>query len=620
MKRIAVWGWWQGKNLGDNWIKETMKSIFPYADFITTSQHDFSEYDFVICGGGGLYIFDAIIPWINYDQETPFGMIGLGAEFPHTSSQVKQLYDKAAFFYVRDLYSRECMGIPQAERSYDITFSKPLEWVSDQELRLDQLLLVWREPGKLLENDKFCEYIQYEDVFEKWENVIRDNFKKVCINDFYTEENGIEKITENIGFVISGRYHGIVAAIQKGIPFIAIDICPKIRALTHECGLEKYCIKISEVGKLHFLIEEAQKEVDQIRSKERVYREQAINSLFKQISDMKLKIYKQIKPIKLVHYGSYWMRENDVVNVMADDLAEVACVKKVDLKAYSAHRDNRIKSMLGTKNGCICVLDEDKISDDIDTFDAEAVILNSGGLTMDDNGFKTLTNKGVVTVGIELSDPDVYPYNGKIYADKFDIFLTNSRYSLENEYNQWTGNVLHMPFAASAKHHYYMGDIEKKYDVVIVGHAREERIELVDKLSEICKVGTYGSGWRESLGTVNGIEHVKAINSGQMYLSFSKTVAGYDNIKVGLFEAMACKQVVITSYMPELENYFEIGKEILCYKDEQELLHLVKFYLENPMERETIRNNAYRRFLNEHTYEKRWIPIVDKIMEKYRNN
>ena len=56
MKKIAIWGWWQGNNLGDNWIKDVLNMIFPFAKFIDTRVTDFKEYDFVICGGGGLFM------------------------------------------------------------------------------------------------------------------------------------------------------------------------------------------------------------------------------------------------------------------------------------------------------------------------------------------------------------------------------------------------------------------------------------------------------------------------------------------------------------------------------------------------------------------------------------
>lgn len=618
MKKIAIWGWWQGHNLGDNWIKTTMKKIFPYAEFIKTSQCDFSEYDFVICGGGGLFINNVIKPWDNYNYQVPFGMLGLGAEFPHKSKKALDLYNEAEFFYVRDNYSLQCMGIHNAEKSFDITFSHPLDWSEESSL-LDNALFVWREPGKLLEDERFHSYIEYQDSQGEWMNILNDNFLGIRTNDFDTTEANIEDIMEQIGFVISGRYHGIVAAIQKGLPFIAIDICPKIRALTEECGLEKYCIKISEVSKIQKLITDARKNICEIRNKEYNYREKALITLTSQLNEVKYRIFKKIHPINVLHYGSYWMKENDVVNVMSDDLASIAKVQKVDLKAYNRERDSRIKANLSTPNGCITILDANKISQDIDRFTADAIILNSGGLTLDDDGFNIIRNKGIVNVGIELSDPDVFPFNGQIYANKFDLFYTNSLYSLEMQYKKIANKVFHMPFAASLAHHYYLKDVQKEYDIVVVGHARPDRKKIIDELSKYCKVGTYGSGWDNSLGVVNGIEHVKAINSGKMYLSFSKTVAGYDNVKVGLFEAMACKQVIITSYMPELEKYFEIGKEILCYKTEKDLINIVRHYVQCPDEREEIRENAYKRFLKEHTYEKRWVPVIHNIMVEKSN-
>jgi spore maturation protein CgeB len=185
-----------------------------------------------------------------------------------------------------------------------------------------------------------------------------------------------------------------------------------------------------------------------------------------------------------------------------------------------------------------------------------------------------------------------------------------------NEYPETGANIGLLPFAASQKHHYYIPQMERKYDVVIIAHAREDRLPIVEKLENICKVGTYGAGWKNSLGVVNGSAHVKAINSGKMYISFSRTVAGFDNVKVGLFEAMACNQVVITSYMDELQDYFDIGTEILCYKTEDELYDIVSYYLNNEIEREKIRQRGYARFLKNHTYEMRWNAVLKEV---YKN-
>ncbi len=612
-KRLAVWGWWQGKNLGDNWIKRTIKGIFPQAEFVDTRITDFSAYDFVICGGGGLFIYDVLRPWVRYAQATPYGALGLGAEFPHKSDQAKELSKKARFFYVRDQYSLDCMKIDDIERSYDITFASPLSVTQSENLNLDKLFFVWRDGLDLLWNEQFRRYICFENNLPEYKRIIGEQFGAITADNFQTSGDDIENRIGDCGFVISGRFHGIVAAIQKGLPCIAVDICPKIRALMKECDLEQYCIKINETEKLAGLITQAKRESEAIRAKQFAYREKAIDTINKQISNAKAQVDKVLNPLRVLHYGSYWMQENDVVKVMADDLTKICDSKEIDLMVYSKSYDSRIKTKIVTPNGLICILDTDKIREDINGFRPDAVVLNSGGLVLEDSGFKMLRELDVVSVGIELSDPDVYPYNGSFYANKFDLFYTNSPYSLENQYDKEKVHIHLLPFAASTDHHFYMPEVKKKYDLVVVGHAREDRLRIVNKLRERFNVGLYGCGWEEGLGEVHGNELTKAINGGLMYLSFAKTTAGYNNIKAGLFEAMACNQVVITSYMQALNDFFEIGKEILCYKEEGELPDLIEYYLKHEEERETIRKNAYARFLAQHTYLNRWKTVKEDI-------
>lgn len=61
--KLYIWGWWQGNNLGDNWIKNVLGELFPNANFIDTSVRKFEKNSFVICGGGGLFVHDVIEPW-----------------------------------------------------------------------------------------------------------------------------------------------------------------------------------------------------------------------------------------------------------------------------------------------------------------------------------------------------------------------------------------------------------------------------------------------------------------------------------------------------------------------------------------------------------------------------
>jgi spore maturation protein CgeB len=59
-------------------------------------------------------------------------------------------------------------------------------------------------------------------------------------------------------------------------------------------------------------------------------------------------------------------------------------------------------------------------------------------------------------------------------------------------------------------------------------------------------------------------------------------------------------------YMEELEDFFDIGKEIVCYLDKHDLADKIKYYLNHDAEREKIRLAGYRRAVNEHSWQKRF--------------
>ena len=295
--KLAIWGWWQGENLGDQWIKKCMKRLFPYAVFIDTDEKRLNEAAFVICGGGGLWI-DDVHKTFKQNLKIPFGIIGLGAEFPYPDDSAKTIKNNAEFFFVRDKYSLDCMHINAIAPSRDITFAFPLKWEEETDIDTNNLFFVWRDGKNFYEQkrDNFITYGKYKDNYSEFVSIIEQNFKNIKYDDFQVYQDNIEERIKNAGFVISGRYHGIIAAIQKGIPCIGIDICPKIRALMKDCNLEEYCIKMEEVNKLDFLIKKAKQNVSEIREKQHKYRQQAIDIIQKDINAAKNKINKYIKP------------------------------------------------------------------------------------------------------------------------------------------------------------------------------------------------------------------------------------------------------------------------------------------------------------------------------------
>jgi len=315
-----------------------------------------------------------------------------------------------------------------------------------------------------------------------------------------------------------------------------------------------------------------------------------------------------------IHFGSYWMGINDIVYLMALDLKDLCDLTIIDTDIYSRNRKQWYFDDFSydTKRP-IRWLNEKKVLDLIKDLQPDFVIINAGGMSLRPATINFLKNEGIITIGISLSDPDVFPANGKIYSEYYDIFYTNSQYALNHLYSK-KANIKLLPFAASSKLHHPLS-IEKTYDVVVVGHARSDRIKIIKYLKKYFNIGLFGIGWGAGYNPLHGEDHVKAINSGKIYLSFSKTVAGYINVKVGLFEAIACKTCVVTEMFEEMEAYFKYGIDILGYVNPKNLVDLIKTYLDNNKLRNWIADNAYKKLLQKHTWKKRWEKVLNDIQK-----
>ena len=110
---------------------------------------------------------------------------------------------------------------------------------------------------------------------------------------------------------------------------------------------------------------------------------------------------------------------------------------------------------------------------------------------------------------------------------------------------------------------------------------------------------------------VIGEEMVEAINSYKIHFNCNIS----DDINYRTFETTGCNTLLLTNYTPNLENLFELGKEIVVYKDLSDLDDKIKYYLSNDSERIQISEAGYQRAKNNHTYNHRAKTLVDIINE-----
>lgn len=92
-------------------------------------------------------------------------------------------------------------------------------------------------------------------------------------------------------------------------------------------------------------------------------------------------------------------------------------------------------------------------------------------------------------------------------------------------------------------------------------------------------------------------------------------IPGYlrPQIKGRIFEILGCGGFLLTGAADCLSEYYEPGKELVVFKNREEMLSLSEYYLSQPQERARIASAGYMRTLAEHTYEQRLLKIFDQL-------
>jgi spore maturation protein CgeB len=72
------------------------------------------------------------------------------------------------------------------------------------------------------------------------------------------------------------------------------------------------------------------------------------------------------------------------------------------------------------------------------------------------------------------------------------------------------------------------------------------------------------------------------------------------------YEATMCGSFVYSQYSDEMEELFEIGKEIICYHNEHDLVEKIKYYDQHQEDKQRIAKAGYNRSINSHTWKNRF--------------
>jgi spore maturation protein CgeB len=85
------------------------------------------------------------------------------------------------------------------------------------------------------------------------------------------------------------------------------------------------------------------------------------------------------------------------------------------------------------------------------------------------------------------------------------------------------------------------------------------------------------------------------------------------HVRLRDFEVPMCRSCYLTGHSDEIEEFYDIGREIETYRTKEELVSKVRFYLANQRAAEQLREAGYRRARRDHTWVRRFDQLFQAI-------
>ncbi|MBE0569818.1 MAG: glycosyltransferase [Deltaproteobacteria bacterium] len=189
------------------------------------------------------------------------------------------------------------------------------------------------------------------------------------------------------------------------------------------------------------------------------------------------------------------------------------------------------------------------------------------------------------------------------------------------------------PEAADAAMH---GDERAAFDA-LTGKGKSEfeaaalwRATLLYRLSRLRALEEFrpfvrgDAGWK---GLLNGkfrlgpqLNYYKELPSfyGACKVNFNATSVQMGTaVNQRVFDVPACGAFLLTDHQSSVEALFDVGEEVIAYRDLDEIDDLARFYLRNDAAREAVAGKGRSRVLREHTYRHRVGAIVRRLRDLY---
>lgn len=255
-------------------------------------------------------------------------------------------------------------------------------------------------------------------------------------------------------------------------------------------------------------------------------------------------------------------------------------------------------------------------------FAPDLVVCIGGGLYVNEV-LRPRFPEHAVFAGVALSDPIATGASLEI-APHFDVFYTNDHNSLAAYRN--SGVNIHLCRAATDPELYFPSGVERDVDLLFYGKWTPRRNELLGALARRMRVAvhTYATETRWNVAVeppLDSPERLREVVSrAKVVLEFAIVedageYSGTYRITNRPQIAACCETVSLIEDFPEVRDYFEPGKEIETFRDDDELVAKLDALLADEARRAMLGRAARARIERDATWRERAQDILDDAAE-----
>lgn len=164
-------------------------------------------------------------------------------------------------------------------------------------------------------------------------------------------------------------------------------------------------------------------------------------------------------------------------------------------------------------------------------------------------------------------------------------------------------------------------------DIAFVGTYYRRRDDMMDSLAGL-PLAIWGPGWVEAAALGNlrvpksairghGLrpwQVARALNATRISINVHNLQSFEGGVNMRTFEAAACGAFQLVDSVPDIEELFVPGEEVVLYRDRAELRRLAIYYLEHPDDAAKIAERARVRAVRDHTFERRITALLEQML------